>query len=58
MASEVRLQTLQALSSRDALDADVKRRLIRGLSTRNYDDALGALSGLIGAIASLRSEQL
>jgi transposase-like protein len=48
MASEVRLQTLQALSSRDALDADVKRRLIRGLSTRDYDDALGALSGGLG----------
>jgi len=48
MASEVRLSTLQALSSRDALDADVKRRLIRGLSTRDYDDALGALAGGLG----------
>jgi transposase-like protein len=42
--SEVPLRTLQALGSRDALDADVKRRMIRGLSTRDYDDALGALS--------------
>lgn len=48
MGSEVRLSTLQALSSRDALDADVKRRLIRGLSTRDYDDALGALSDGLG----------
>jgi transposase-like protein len=46
--SEVPLQTLRALSSRDALDADVKRRLIRGLSTRDYDDALGALSDGLG----------
>ena len=42
--SEVPLATLQALASRDALDADVHRRLIRGVSTRNYDDALGALA--------------
>lgn len=42
--SEVPLTTLQALSSRDALDVDVKRRLIRGISTRNYDDALGTLA--------------
>ena len=48
MGSEVHLTTLQALSSRDALDADVKRRLIRGLSTRDYDDALGALSDGLG----------
>ena len=45
---EVPLQSLRALSSRDALDADVKRRLIRGLSTRDYDDALGALSDGLG----------
>lgn len=48
MGSEVPLQTLRALSSRDALDADVKRRMIRGLSTRDYDDALGALSDGLG----------
>lgn len=42
--SEVPLQTLQALASRDALDADVQRRMIRGVSTRDYDDALGALA--------------
>ena len=42
--SEVPLQSLRALSSRDALDADVQRRLIRGVSTRDYDDALGALA--------------
>ena len=46
--SEVPLKTLQALSSRDALDADVKRRLVRGISTRDYDDALGALSDGLG----------
>jgi transposase-like protein len=42
--SEVPLRTLQALASRDALDADVKRRLVRGISTRDYDDALGTLA--------------
>ena len=42
--SEVPLQTLQALASRDALDADVQRRMVRGVSTRDYDDALGALA--------------
>lgn len=56
MGSEVRLQTLQALSSRDALDADVKRRMIRGLSTRDYDDALGALSDGLGLQKSAVSE--
>lgn len=46
--TEVPLRTLEALSSRDALDEDVKRRLIRGLSTRDYDDALSALSNGLG----------
>ena len=44
---EVRLQTLQALSSRDELDEDVKRRMIRGLSRRDYDDAMGALAAAL-----------
>ena len=56
MGSEVRLSTLEALSSRDALDADVKRRMIRGLSTRDYDDALGALSDGLGLQKSAVSE--
>jgi transposase-like protein len=56
MGSEVRLSTLQALCSRDALDADVKRRMIRGISTRDYDDALGALSDGLGLQKSAVSE--
>jgi transposase-like protein len=42
--SEHPLRTVQALASRDALDADVKRLLIRGVSTRDYDAALTSLS--------------
>lgn len=46
--SEYPLRTVQALASRDALDADVKRLLIRGVSTRNYDEALATLSDGLG----------
>jgi transposase-like protein len=46
--TEVPLQTVLALGSRDALDADVKRLLVRGVSTRNYDEALGRLSEGLG----------
>ncbi len=42
------LQSLRALQSRDALDQDVKRLLIRGVSTRNYEDALTSLSDGLG----------
>ncbi len=45
---EHRLETVQALGSRDALDQDVKRLLIRGVSTRNYDEALTSLSDGLG----------
>ena len=37
-----------ALTSRDALDADVKRLLVQGISTRNYDAALTSLSDGLG----------
>ena len=46
--SEYPLQTVQALRSRDALDADVKARMIAGLSTRNYEGALTSLSDGLG----------
>jgi transposase-like protein len=42
------LETLKALTSRDALDEDVHRLLVRGVSTRNYDPALGALADGLG----------
>ena len=42
------LETVKALTSRDALDQDVRRLLIRGVSTRNYDPALGALADGLG----------
>ena len=45
---EVPLQTVGALTSRDALDDDVKRLLVRGISTRNYDAALTSLSDGLG----------
>lgn len=45
---EVPLTTVGALTSRDALDADVKRLLVRGISTRNYDAALTSLSDGLG----------
>ncbi|MCP4006459.1 MAG: IS256 family transposase, partial [bacterium] len=45
---EVPLETVGALTSRDALDDDVKRLLVRGISTRNYDAALTSLSDGLG----------
>jgi len=46
--TEVPLRTLQALASRDALDADVQRLLVRGVSTRSYDGALSHLAEGLG----------
>ena len=46
--SEQVLQTLQALRDRDALDDEVKDLLVRGISTRNYEDALTNLSDGLG----------
>ena len=48
VGSEYPLQTLRALRSRDALDEDVKTRLVRGISTRNYEGALTSLSEGLG----------
>ena len=48
VGSEYPLQTLRALRSRDALDEDVKARLVRGISTRNYEGALTSLSEGLG----------
>ena len=48
VGSEHPLQTLRALRSRDALDEEVRERLIRGVSTRNYEDALTSLSDGLG----------
>lgn len=48
VGSEYALQTVRALRSRDALDADVKARLVRGVSTRNYEGALTSLSDGLG----------
>ena len=42
------LQTVLALRSRDALDEDVKARLVAGLSTRKYDGALTSISEGLG----------
>lgn len=46
--SEHPLQTVRALRSRDALDEEVKARLIAGISTRNYEGALTSLSDGLG----------
>lgn len=46
--SEHPLPTLRALRNRDALDEDVKERLVRGVSTRNYEGALTSLSEGLG----------
>ena len=46
--SEYPLQTIHALRSRDALDDDVKARMVAGLSTRNYEGALTSLSEGLG----------
>ena len=46
--SEYPLESLQALRSRDALDEDVKGRMVRGITTRNYEDTLTTLSDGLG----------
>lgn len=46
--SEHSLRSVEAFSSRDALDEDVRRLLMRGISTRNYDAALTSLSDGLG----------
>jgi len=48
VGSEYPLQTVRALRSRAALDEDVKTRMVRGVSTRNYEDTLTALSAGLG----------
>lgn len=50
------LKTVKALSDRDALDDDVHRLMVRGVTTRNYDDALGHLSDGLGLKKSAVSE--
>ncbi len=46
--TEYPLQTVKALRNRDALDDDVKARMVAGLSTRNYEGALTSLSEGLG----------
>lgn len=46
--SEYPLESLRALRSRDALDEDVKGRMVRGITTRDYEDTLTALSDGVG----------
>ena len=48
LGTEHPLQTVAALSSRDALDEDVHRLIARGVATRNYDAALGRISDGLG----------
>ena len=48
VGSEHPLQTVRALRSRDALDEEVKERLVAGISTRNYEGALTSLSDGLG----------
>lgn len=50
------LKALSALRSRVALDEDVQRLVVRGVTTRNYDDALGHLSDGLGLKKSAVSE--
>lgn len=45
---EFPLKTLAALQSRDALDEEVMGRMAIGVSTRNYDGALGSISEGLG----------
>lgn len=56
VGSEHPLQTARALRSRDALDEDVKAKLVRGISTRNYDGALTTLSDGLGLKKSAVSD--
>ena len=46
--TEHRLRTVGALSSRDALDEGVRRLLVQGVSTCNYDPALGRIADGLG----------
>ena len=48
VGAEHPLRTVKALASRDALDDDVRRLLVRGVSTRNYDPALGKVADGLG----------
>ncbi len=48
VGSEHPLQTVRALRSRDALDEDVKGRLVHGITTRKYEDTLTGLSDGLG----------
>lgn len=48
VGSEYPLQTVRALRSRDALDEEVKARMVRGVTTRNYEDTLTTLSDGLG----------
>lgn len=45
---EYPLETVKALSSRDALDGDVMRLLALGVSTRNYEPALNRITDGLG----------
>ena len=46
--SEYPIESLRVLRSRDALDEDVKGRMVRGITTRDYEDTLTTLSGGLG----------
>jgi len=46
--SEYPLESLRALRSRDALDEDVKGRMVRGITTRDYEETLTTLSNGLG----------
>lgn len=48
VGSEHPLQSVRALRNHDALDEEVKARLVRGISTRNYEAALTSLSDGLG----------
>ena len=45
---EVPLQCLAKLRDQDLMDEDISRRLIRGISTRNYEDVIAGYSSKIG----------
>jgi putative transposase len=46
--TEHTLETLDALRDRDALDEEVKVRMVRGITTRNYEGTLTCLSDGLG----------
>ena len=48
VGAEHPLQTVRALRNRDALDEDVKARMVRGITTRDYGDTLTTLSDGLG----------